>query len=114
MRVTLNQDNFWNKSQEGKAIPIDNPYWGNNSQYYFDNQGEVVCGANCLRSDMGPFSIYHHYPATIFRITASDTGATSDQIGWYLFGAGFFDNAVADAGNCCPRYICPSLPMTQY
>ena len=66
MRVTLNQDNFWNKSQEGKAIPIDNPYWGNNSQYYFDNQGEVVCGANCLRSDMGPFSIYHHYPATIF------------------------------------------------
>mgnify|MGYP003642385574 CR=1 FL=1 len=115
MRVTLNQDNFWNKTQEGRAIPTDNPFWGSNSQYYFNNQGDEVCGANCLRSDMNPLqAVWHHYPATIFRITASDTGATSDQIGWYLFGAGFFDNTVADAGNCCPRYISPSLPMTQY
>ena len=100
MRVQLNNDNFWNKSQRIDAFVIYTSQAGGNQW-----QGQTewdVCGDNCQPNQAGNYDSHWWFlPSTTFQVKTTNVGAATTQTGWYIYGYGFFDNTSADAQFCC-------------
>ena len=132
MKVELNNSNFWNKSQQfdlynlsaptesdyrPENLPFGIPQYSHPPQWRTDNSGSSpYCGYNC--QPFGTSTNWWHYPCTLFEIRSTDTGASPDQYGWYIYGLGFFDNTQVAAGECCETSnnhgTAASYSMVQY
>ena len=122
MRLELGVNNIWNKLQEQDSMELNaigglnNDFYGYqkapNNWYNQPGSGGEVCGNNCLRA--GDLTMWHYFPSTLIRIKQDTPGAGINDVGWYLYAAGFFQNHTDNMDVCCSPRISPSLDLVDY
>ena len=108
MIVQLKSANFWNRLQQVDAYGnLAENYNGSPPQYISQGTSPAIfdgfsgCGEASFCQPDSTRTQWWYYPSTLFEITSSDIGASSDNYGWYIYAMGYFDNSNETAVECC-------------
>ena len=120
MRLELQNNNIWNKLQQQDSMELEaiGPAFvesirvAPNQWYNQEGSGGEVCGNNCLRS--GNKTMWHYFPSTLIRIKQDTPGAGINDVGWYIYAAGFFQNNDQNMSSCCSPRVSGSLDLVDY
>ena len=95
MSLELDEANFYNKLQAVGVGSVFTRVGTVTSQYIED------CGQASGCQPYGTRFRWWNFPSTLFEIRNTDTGASVDSYGWYLYAGGYFSNTAESTGDCC-------------
>ena len=114
MRLELNNSNFLNKFQRSKDLGASDPQ----SQTLiipldtFTKYGQ--CGTNDFYITGDGYRDWKSYGMTLINIPSTTPGVGNDEIGYYIYAAGFFQNHNQAITAGCTQEYAPSIDLVTY
>ena len=112
MRVQLFNDNFQNRFQRSKDFgPGSLQTFTSNSIFPFRYD---ECGSNLFYLGNDGNADWKSYPMTLITIPSSTPGVVAEEVGYYIYAAGFFQNNTPAISVGCEEEYAPSADLVTY